>query len=155
MPAPACGPTAGPDGAPSTPTRGRPACCCRSRCFSARPCSSASSSTGTRAERGADLSNTDHIAGIALRFLIVAALTSLGVALCLAIASLSYRDLNEFQRQPLRLASEWVFAAGICFPFVVVGGLLFGVPVHILLRRREIAGLWPYALAGVVVGALA
>ena len=101
------------------------------------------------------MSNTDHIAGIALRFLIVAALTSLGVALCLAIASLSYRDLNEFQRQPLRLASEWVFAAGICFPFVVVGGLLFGVPVHILLRRREIAGLWPYALAGVVVGALA
>lgn len=88
-------------------------------------------------------------------FLKVSALASLTAACCLATASLLDVDMSRVQRGPVDLIVGLFLAAVVCFPFVVVGGLLFGLPIHLLLVRCGKVDLSTYLLAGVIGGGLA
>jgi hypothetical protein len=85
-------------------------------------------------------------------FLKVAALASLSVAACLAVLSFASGNLNQ---SPGALLLGFFLAVAVAFPIVATGGLIFGVPVHLLLARGEKTDLATYLIAGVLTGVFA
>lgn len=88
-------------------------------------------------------------------FLKVSALASLTAAGYLSAAWLLDGDTSGAQRGPVDFIFGLFFAAAVCFPFVVVGGLLFGLPIHLFLARTGKVTLSTYLIAGVLGGGLA
>ena len=100
------------------------------------------------------MSSFDSAVGAVLKFTIVAFVCSLAIAVSLVIWSFAEYPNDGTVSVP-SVGLGLLIGAGVSLPFVVVSGLVIGLPAHLLLKKNGFTSLRSYFISGFALGGVA